>query len=58
MKTKLDLWGNKIISPPKCSLCGKKRGEHKALTLHCPIGKKKQYAHFHLTEVYTPKETK
>ncbi len=45
--------------PPKCVHCGKERGLHKAVTLHCPAGMKTRigYTSFGLT-TFKPKVTK
>ena len=40
----------------KCALCGKSKDNHKAKTLHCPMGKKSPtvgYTTFHHSNVFT-----
>jgi hypothetical protein len=46
---------------PKCQLCGKPRGDHKAQTFNCPIGTKHRtysYTQFDQINVYVPKPEK
>lgn len=40
----------------RCVLCKKAKGEHKAGTLHCPVGMKTRvgYVQYSATAVYTP----
>ena len=39
-----------------CKLCGRRRGEHKAMTLHCP--KKLFYDYFEKTQAFQAAETR
>lgn len=46
----------KLIKPQICALCGRHRGDHKAKTLHCPLGRKNlRFPHFSQTQTYTEK---
>jgi len=40
----------------RCSLCHKTKGDHKAVSLHCPVGMKTRvgYVQFSATDTYTP----
>lgn len=42
----------------KYKLCGKRRGEHKAASLHCPVGVKSRigYTQYHNKNTYTPEK--
>jgi hypothetical protein len=42
--------------PERCLLCKHRRGEHKALTLNCPMGKKTRigWTTFNRNQVYEP----
>ena len=45
---------------PKCFVCGRPRGDHKARTLNCPVGTKHRtmgYSFYGIT-VYIPKTIK
>lgn len=46
--------------PPRCKLCGRERGHHKAETLHCPTGMKTRigYTSFHPTQTFKRREPK
>lgn len=49
---KFDLDG-KPIKPQICADCGRHRGDHKAKTLHCPLGRKNErFPLFSQTQVY------
>jgi hypothetical protein len=43
------------IRHDRCSSCGKDRGQHKAVTLNCPLGKG-QSKHFYEDKFFTPKK--
>jgi hypothetical protein len=51
---KLDLDGNPI-RPQICALCGRRRGDHKAGTLHCPLSRHR-FTHFSQTQTYKERE--
>jgi hypothetical protein len=40
--------------PPKCKRCGRDKGSHKAVTLHCPIGRG-NFPSFAMAKVYEPR---
>lgn len=44
----------------KCANCGKDRGDHKAVTLSCPVGDKTRvgYCGFSLTDKFMPDTSK
>lgn len=46
--------------PLKCANCGKEKGYHKGITLHCPVGLKTRvgYLHYHATDTFVPKNPK
>lgn len=46
-----------IPKSPKCKHCKKTKGEHKAQTLGCPLGRRSSigYTHFSATQFFTPK---
>lgn len=48
------------LKPVKCAHCGKARGQHKAVTLHCPEGPRGRigYTQFHATNTFTPQQRK
>lgn len=47
-----------IYSDHKCKICGKKRGNHKAITLNCPMGRKSRigYIMFSDKDVFVPSD--
>lgn len=52
---RLDLFGNPI-KIEICELCGMRRGDHKAGTLNCQIGKSRgNFASFHKDQTYKEK---
>ena len=42
----------------KCCLCGKERGEHLAINLNCPIGKKTRIGniYYHKTQTFKKRQ--
>ena len=49
-----DLFGNEIVVPPKCKLCGRLKEKHSAKALNCPIGKG-NFPQYKLNQSYEPK---
>jgi hypothetical protein len=46
-----------VTMQTKCKHCKKKRGDHKAHTLHCPVGRKGRimgYTQFDLVRTFEP----
>lgn len=43
---------------PRCKNCGKDKGNHKSITMHCPVGLKGRvgYCQFSATQTYDPKK--
>jgi hypothetical protein len=44
----------------KCKLCNKERGQHKAKTLECPVGKRTRIGHttYSSDQTFVPKATR
>ena len=43
--------------PPRCKHCGREKGNHKAGSFHCPIGRG-SFPTFSTETVYTPRKTR
>lgn len=43
--------------PPRCKHCGRTKGQHRAQTLQCPVGRG-SFPDFHQTNVYEPRATR
>jgi len=45
------------VPPPRCKHCGREKGNHKAGTFHCPIGRG-SFPRFSTITMYEPRKTR
>lgn len=39
----------------KCKNCGRREGQHKAMTANCPFGRSRNFPNFYIEQFFEPK---